>query len=97
MKQAEVNEELFKRVVDTSKRAWNAVKEFIRRIRENIRKAVRRFIVINELRKQAVKRRYEARYERDTSWYVNRLMTSKSKQQPMRMQNVTRWIGRRHQ
>lgn len=93
MKQAEVNQELFKLVVDAIKRAWNAVKEFIGRIRENIRKA----FAISKQRKYAVKSRYDARYERRMSWYVNRIVASESKRQPMRKQNVTRWIGRRHQ
>lgn len=93
MKQAEVNQELFKRVVDVIKRAWNAVKEFIGRIRENIRKA----FAISQQWKYAVKSRYDARDERRTYWYVNHLLTSESKRQPMRKQNVTRWIGRRHQ
>lgn len=85
-KQAEVNQELFKR-------AWNAVKEFIGRIRENIRKA----FAISKQQKYAVKSRYDARDERRMSWYVNRIVASESKRQPMRKQNVTRWIGRRHQ
>ncbi|MGX8177330.1 hypothetical protein ACWS7L_07530 [Exiguobacterium artemiae] len=93
MKQAEVNQELFKRAVDAIKRAWNAVKEFIGRIRENIRKA----FAISQQRKCAVKSRYDVRDERRMSWYVNRLVTSESKRHPMRKQNVTRWIGRRHQ
>ena len=93
MKQAEVDQELFKRVVDAIKRAWNAVKEFIGRITENIRKA----LAISQQRKYAVKSRYDARDERRMSWYVNHLVTSESKRQPMRKQNVTRWIGRCHQ
>ena len=51
MKQAEVNQELFKRAVDAFKRAWNVVKEFIGRIREKIRKT----FAISEQRKYVAK------------------------------------------
>lgn len=93
MKQTEVNQELFKRVVHAIKRAWNAVKEFIRTIGERIRKS----FAISQQRKYTVKSRYDARDERRIFWHVNHLVTSESKRQPMRKQNVTRWIGRRHQ
>lgn len=92
-KQTQVDQELFKRAVDALKQAWKAVKEFIRTIGERIRKS----FSISQQRKYAVKSRYDARDERRMSWYVNRLVASESKRQPMRKQNVTRWIGRRHQ
>lgn len=93
MKQAEDNQDLFKRVVDAFKRAWNAVKGFVQAIGERIRKS----FAISQQREYTVKSRYDARDERRMSWHVNRLVTSESKRQPMRKQNVTRWIGRRHQ
>lgn len=92
-KQTQVDQELFKRAVDALKRAWNAVKGFIQAIDERIRKS----FAISQQRKYAVKSGYDARDERRMSWHVNRLVTSESKRQPMRKQNVTRWIGRRHQ
>lgn len=65
-------------------RVWNAVREFLRKIGDNLRKIVRTDLA------DAPQPCYAARYERDTSWHVNRLIASGTKRQTHRTLIVRR-------
>ncbi|KQS19217.1 hypothetical protein ASF99_04850 [Exiguobacterium sp. Leaf187] len=67
-------------VIDFVERAWNMVKEILRRVGDNLRKMTRTALVAD-----APQPCYKARYERDTSWHVNRLIASGTKRQTHRM------------
>lgn len=67
-------------VIDFVERAWNIVKEILRRVGDNLRKMTRTALVAD-----APQPSYTARYERETSWRVNRLIASGTKRQTFRM------------
>lgn len=66
-------------------KAWEAVKAFFRNVKERMSKG----IDVSK-RKSIVRIPYEARYERDTSWHVNRVITSETKRQAHRTLIVRR-------
>lgn len=70
-------------------RAWNMVKEILRKIGDNLRKFVHADLVAD-----ASAPRYTARYERDT-WHVNRLIALGTKRQTHRMMKERHKRGRR--
>jgi hypothetical protein len=85
-----IREALKKVVISFVERAWNMVKEILRRVGDNLRKMLRTDLVAN-----APQHCYTARYERDTSWHVNRLIASGTKRQTHRMMKERHKRGRR--
>lgn len=77
-------------VIDFVERAWNMVKEILRRVGDNLRKMVRTALVAD-----APQPCYTARYERDTFWHVNRLIASGTKRQTHRMMKERHKRGHR--
>ncbi|WP_026829808.1 hypothetical protein [Exiguobacterium antarcticum] len=67
------------------KKLWEAVKAFFRNVKERMSK-----VVAVSKQKGIVRIPYEARYERDTSWYVNRVIASGTKRQAHRTLTVRR-------
>lgn len=71
-------------------RVCNAVREFLRKLGDNLRKMVRTTLVAD-----APQPCYKARYEQDTSWHVNRLIASGTKRQTHRMMKERHKRGHR--
>lgn len=72
-------------VATVIKKLWEAVKAFFRNVKERMSK-----ISDVSKRKSIVRIPYEARYERDTSWHVNRVIASGTKRQEHRTLIVRR-------
>ena len=88
---AETIGETFKVALTTFvERVCNAVREILRKIGDNLRKMIRTDLVAD-----APQPCYTARYERDTSWHVNRLIASGTKRQTHRMMKERHKRGRR--
>ena len=77
-------------VIDFVERAWNMVKEILRRVGDNLQKMTRTALVAD-----APQHSYTARYERETSCHVNRLVASGTKRQTHRMMKERHKRGRR--
>ena len=77
--------EAFRALAKAIQKAWEAVKAFFRNVKEKMSKA----IAVSK-RKSIVRIPYEARYERDTSWHVNRVIASGTKRQAHRTLIVRR-------
>lgn len=77
--------EAFRAFATAVQKAWEAVKAFFQNVKEKMSK-------ISEVskRKSIVRIPYEARYERDTSWHVNRVIASGTKRQAHRTLIVRR-------
>lgn len=72
-------------VATVIKKLWEAVKAFFRNVKERMSK-----ISDVSKRKSIARIPYEACYERDTSWHVNRVIASGTKRQAYRTLIVRR-------
>lgn len=91
----EMNTETIREVLKVAlttfvERVCNAVREILRKIGDNLRKMLRTVLVV-----EAPQPFYTARYERDMSWHVNRLIASGTKRQTHRMMKERHKRGRR--
>lgn len=77
--------EAFRAFATAIQKAWEAIKAFFRNVKERMSK-----VVEQSKRKSIVRIPYEARYERDTSWHVNRVIASGKKRQVHRTLIVRR-------
>lgn len=77
--------EAFRALAKAIQKAWEAVKVFFRNVKERMSK-----VVDVSKRKSIGRIPYEARYERDTSWHVNRVIASGTKRQAHRTLIVRR-------
>lgn len=77
--------EAFRAFATAVQKAWKAVKAFFRNVKERMSK-----VIGVSKRKSIVRIPYEACYERDTSWHVNRVIASGTKRQAHRTLIVRR-------
>lgn len=77
--------EAFRAFATAARKMWDAVKAFFQSVKERMSK-----VVEQSKRKSIVRIPYEARYERDTSWHVNRIIASGTKRQTHRTLIVRR-------
>ena len=77
--------EAFRAFATAVQKAWEAVKTFFRTVKERMSK-----VIAVSKKKSIVRIPCEARYERDTSWHVNRVIASGTKRQAHRTLIVRR-------
>lgn len=77
--------EAFRAFAIAARKMWDAVKAFFQSVKERMSK-----VVEQSKRKSIGIIPYETRYERDTSWHVNRVIASGAKRQTHRTLIVRR-------